>query len=268
MRRGEWPDSGKLEELTSACDSVLVWTGNAHEVTVHASSPGMGSTSRATSTTFVRRNGMIDLMPAGTQLHEVRWRGGSATCVAVNLASDTLRTLFGEKAPHVDPERPALFGVAEDHVVDLVQRLEQQMNSGEPLGAAYVQGLTLTLASYVFGPRDTLRPAPERRLHGLDVASIVAFIEENLGGNLGLLELASISGYSADHFSRQFKRAFRQSPYQYILGRRIERAKSLLRDPRLSIVDVALAAGFSSQAHLSAMFKRSTGVTPGKYRKG
>jgi AraC family transcriptional regulator len=58
------------------------------------------------------------------------------------------------------------------------------------------------------------------------------------------------------------------SPHQYILARRIERAKSMLRDPRHSIVDVALACGFSSQAHLSAMFKRSTGVTPGTYRKG
>jgi AraC family transcriptional regulator len=41
-----------------------------------------------------------------------------------------------------------------------------------------------------------------------------------------------------------------------------------MRDPKLSLVDVALACGFSSQAHLNAMFKRSTGVTPGTYRRG
>lgn len=266
MRQGDWPDRGKLEDLTASCDSVLVWTGNAQEVTVHGSTPG----TRTSSKTFVRRGGMIDILPAGTKLHEVRWRGGSATCVAVNLTSHTLRELFGEKAPHFDPEKGARYGLVDGHVLDLVHRLQNQMSQGEPLGAAYVQGLTLTLASYVFAMPALHLPA---RLAGdgtpgLDVEAITTFVEENLGDDLGLVELARLAGYSPDHFARQFKRTFRVSPYQYILQRRIERAKSLLRDPRRAIADVALACGFSSQAHLSAIFKRTTGVSPGLYRKG
>jgi AraC family transcriptional regulator len=190
--------------------------------------------------------------------------------VAVNLTSEVLRNLFGDNAPHLDPEKGARYGVADAHVVDLVQRLEHQMVEGEPLGAAYVQGLSLTLASYLFATPELMDPARSAvgQAPRLDIQTIIAFVEENLGGNLGLVELAKLAGYSPDHFARQFKRTFRLSPYQYILRRRIERAKSLLRDPRRTIVDVALASGFSSQAHLNVMFKRSTGVTPGTYRKG
>jgi hypothetical protein len=63
LRRGDWPERGKLEDLAAGCDSLLVWTGNAHEVTLHGQTPGAPTT----STTFVRHAGMIDIMPAGTR---------------------------------------------------------------------------------------------------------------------------------------------------------------------------------------------------------
>jgi len=266
MRQGDWPDRGKLENLITTSDALLVWTGSAHEVNVHGSTPGTATTSK----TFVRRGGMVDVMPAGTTLHEVSWNGATSTCVSVNFPGDCLRDLFGADVPRLDPERGARYGVVDSHVVDLVQRLQHQLLSGEPLGAAYVQGLSLTLASYVLANAHGAKPpGPDGDPSaGLAREAIVAFVEDNLGCNISLLELAAVAGYSPDHFARLFKRTFRVSPYQYILARRIERAKSLLRDPRQSIVDVALACGFSSQAHLNAMFKRSTGVTPGTYRKG
>ncbi|HEY4185773.1 MAG TPA: AraC family transcriptional regulator [Polyangia bacterium] len=266
MRQGDWPDRGKLEALTTASDTILVWTGSAHEVNVHGNTPGTDTASK----TFVRRGGMVDVMPAGTTLHEVTWKGARSTCVSVNFTSELLTGLFGANQPRLDPERGARYGVADNHVVDLVQRLQHQLAWGEPLGAAYVQGLSLTLASYVLANVHGL----ESMRAGQDPAArlareaIVAFVEDNLGCNISLLEMAAVAGYSADHFARLFKRTFRVSPHQYILSRRIERAKSLLREPKQSLVDVALACGFSSQAHLNTMFKRSTGVTPGVYRRG
>jgi AraC family transcriptional regulator len=266
MRKGDWPDSGKVEDLTTNSDAILVWTGSPHQVEVHASTPG----TRTASKKFVRHGGMVDIMPAGTTLQEVNWAGAPSTCVSVNFSDEYLRELFGQNAPKLDPERGARYGVVDTHVVDLVRRLQHQLNWGEPLGAAYVQGLSLTLASYVlaktYGPDapGSTQGAAARLAH----EAIVAFVEDNLGCNISLLEMAAVSGYSPDHFARLFKRTFRVSPHQYILARRIERAKSLLREPKLSIVEVALACGFSSQAHLTEMFRRSTGVTPGTYRKG
>ncbi|WP_437543646.1 helix-turn-helix transcriptional regulator [Sorangium sp. So ce367] len=64
-----------------------------------------------------------------------------------------------------------------------------------------------------------------------------------------------------------FKHAYHQTPYQYVLSRRIEKAMAMLRDERLSIAEIALACGFSNQGHLTTAFKRRTGTTPGAYRK-
>lgn len=266
MRQGDWPERGKLEELSAHSDAILVWTCNAHQVELHGETPG----AKTTSKTFVRRGGTVDVMPAGTKLHEVQWQGAPSTCVSVNFSDEYLKELFGERVPRLDPERGARYGVVDTHVVDLVQRLQHQLKWGEPLGAAYVQGLSLTLASYVLVNTHGMGPArgeqdPSARLQR---EAITAYVEDNLGCNISLLEMAASAGYSPDHFARLFKRTFRVSPHQYILARRIERAKSMLREPKHSIVDVALACGFSSQAHLTAMFKRSTGVTPGTYRKG
>lgn len=96
---------------------------------------------------------------------------------------------------------------------------------------------------------------------------LIEFIEDHLPREISLPDLAALTGYSPDHFSRLFKRAFGVTPYQYILARRVERAKSLLRDPNYSILEVALACGFCTQAHLNTVFKARTGMTPGAYRR-
>ena len=79
--------------------------------------------------------------------------------------------------------------------------------------------------------------------------------------------IAAEGGISPIYLARAFKAAVGQSPHQYVLGRRIERAKKLLRDSDLPIVEVALASGFSSQSHLSNWFLRSVGVSPAAYRR-
>jgi AraC family transcriptional regulator len=97
---------------------------------------------------------------------------------------------------------------------------------------------------------------------------LVAFVEEHLGGNIGLTDLAHQVGYSPDHLARMFKKSFGVPLYQYVLRRRVERAKGLLRDRSHSIAEVALACGFATQSHFTAAFKARMGVTPGAYRRG
>jgi AraC family transcriptional regulator len=66
---------------------------------------------------------------------------------------------------------------------------------------------------------------------------------------------------------RAFKAAVGQSPHRYVLGRRVERAKELLRNTDMPVVDVALSSGFCSQSHLSHWFQRYVGVSPAAYRQ-
>jgi AraC-like DNA-binding protein len=79
-------------------------------------------------------------------------------------------------------------------------------------------------------------------------------------------ELEEVTGLTRYDLARQFRSAFDTSPYRYSLMRRLDRARAELRRNE-SLADVALAAGFADQAHLSRMFKHGFGVTPGRYRE-
>jgi AraC family transcriptional regulator len=263
LRAGQFSPAGKLEGLVAASDALLVWSGGTTDVTLHARSSGGTVRHR-----FVRQGGMIDLLPRGLLLEDVSWQGQPSVCVSVNFDSSAIEGLLGLKATF-EPDAPRL-ALSDAHVVDLVQRLEAQVLSGQPWGSLYVEGLSLTLASYLYaryGVQGAARE-PESALPSPSSQRLLAFIEEHLGSDIGIATLAALAGYSPDHFARLFKRSFGLSPYQFILQRRVERAKALLRDRNHSIAEVAMLCGFASQAHFHTTFKARTGVTPGMYRKG
>jgi AraC family transcriptional regulator len=106
-----------------------------------------------------------------------------------------------------------------------------------------------------------------KALSGSKMRRVIEFVEENLDGDLSLEAMAREVEISPLYLARAFKSAVGQSPHQYVLSRRIERAKELLRNTDLPIVDVALSSGFSSQSHLSHWFLRHVGVSPAAYRR-
>lgn len=78
--------------------------------------------------------------------------------------------------------------------------------------------------------------------------------------------LASVSGVSEAHFARSFKEAFGVPPHRYLLTRRIERAKAMLRDTDLSITEIAFHTGWDSLGTFGRTFKDVTGESPGALR--
>jgi AraC family transcriptional regulator len=84
---------------------------------------------------------------------------------------------------------------------------------------------------------------------------------------LTLSELAGVTGLSQFHFARGFKAAMGVSPYQFALRCRIDRARHLLMQEKLSVSEVALEVGFFDQSHFSVHFKRACGVTPREFRR-
>jgi AraC-like DNA-binding protein len=83
---------------------------------------------------------------------------------------------------------------------------------------------------------------------------------------LGVDDLARAAGLSRAHFSREFRRAFGESPHAYLLTRRLERAAALLRTTDRSIVDVCLSVGLQSVGSFTTSFTRTYGVPPKAYR--
>ncbi|HWA01608.1 MAG TPA: AraC family transcriptional regulator [Caulobacterales bacterium] len=98
------------------------------------------------------------------------------------------------------------------------------------------------------------------------LARVLAYIDNNLGSDIRLDDLASVACLSAHHFSELFRQSMGTSPYRYVLDRRVECAKVLLRDSMLGVLEVALAVGFADQSHFSKVFRRATGMAPGAYR--
>jgi AraC-like DNA-binding protein len=91
--------------------------------------------------------------------------------------------------------------------------------------------------------------------------------EERLDAGPTLEQMAAVARLSPYHFARQFKRATGLPPHQYIIARRVERAKEILQaGTDLSLTEVAARAGFSDKSHFSHHFKRLVGVTPGRFR--
>ncbi len=83
---------------------------------------------------------------------------------------------------------------------------------------------------------------------------------------LGVDDLARAAGLSRAHFSREFRRAFGESPHAYLLTRRLERAAALLRNTDRSVTEVCLAVGLQGIGSFTTSFKRAYGMTPTAYR--
>ncbi len=93
-------------------------------------------------------------------------------------------------------------------------------------------------------------------------------IESSLSEDLGLERLAAAAGIGAHRFSTAFTREFGISPHQYVIERRLTRARTLLRQVDKPIAAIAYETGFASQSHLTTAFKKAVGTTPGAYRNG
>lgn len=96
---------------------------------------------------------------------------------------------------------------------------------------------------------------------------ICEFIEEHIGEKISLGALSSVAGLSPNHFARAFQQSVGIPPHQYLLRRRLEHVGQMLRETRLPLSQIALAAGFSDQSHLARHFRRMTGVSPSLARR-
>lgn len=134
----------------------------------------------------------------------------------------------------------------------------------------YVETLTTILAMHLVCQYTSLPQTPNAWHAGLPrrtLQVVLAHITEYLDHNLSVNELAAMTDLSPSHFSHAFKKSTGCSPYQYIMQQRVEAAKQLLQQNKLSIAEIALTCGFSHQSHLNRYFKRLTGMTPYAFRK-
>lgn len=134
----------------------------------------------------------------------------------------------------------------------------------------YVEELTETLAAHVLREHCIVRSTSPAYRSGLPLTireRVTGFIQAHLSEDLPLDRLAALTGMSTCHFARCFKESMGSPPRQYVIRKRIEKAKGLLRKTEWPVLQISLEVGYNSQSHFTKMFKRHLGVPPGAYRR-
>jgi AraC family transcriptional regulator len=170
--------------------------------------------------------------------------------------------------PEADLQPRLLF--EDSGLWETVLKLKAQIGSADPGDHMYAEVLGGLLAHellHLNGAIPASRRADRGGLARWQQKRVTDFMEEHLAGDMSLDVLADLVRLNRYHFLRSFKRSFGEPPYRYWTGRRIERAKALLANPRTSITGIALDVGFSGTSAFSATFHRITGQTPTDYRR-
>jgi AraC family transcriptional regulator len=221
----------------------------------------------AEATCFAMQPGLAFLRPA---LRRFRgWSRGTGTfryCMLsfepelIARATDGRLTASTEVAPSVDIARPA--------IVRAMMALVSEAESAGPGGRLYSESLAtavrLELVRHKVIGDGAFRAALGRT--GRELGRFAEYVEAHLHDDLSLFTLAHQAGLSPSHLTRELRRVTGLAPHQYVLRRRAERARVLLGRPDHTVSAVALAVGFSSQAHLNLVFRRVFGLTPGAYQ--
>jgi AraC family transcriptional regulator len=207
----------------------------------------------------------------GKEIDYAHWQTRDATLISVELDPERLRMDARDDNRH--PERhlrgDPCFTDAE--LGALVRMLWREGRDGCPHGRLFADSLCLGLAMHVyrrFGESRSERGEAGARLTQRQLQCIDDYIDAHLDQSIGLDDLAQAVGLSRFHFSRLFSNTLGRSPYQHVIRKRLARARHLLVSSELSVAAVALSAGFSSQAHFSALCRRELGVTPRSLREG
>jgi AraC family transcriptional regulator len=219
-----------------------------------------------------RIKGSVCIIPAG-QTYQVRLDGESEHLVMhvepsllLHAASASHTTGVVEVVERCAPGDPVISNVA---LALLAELNSSERGAGPVSGHLYTESLANVLAVHLLRHYTAFGNDTQRFSGGLSgqrLRLVTEFVADNYGNDLSLAELAGVAGMSPFHFAREFKRTTGTTPHQYLIKVRIDRAKALLADSKMPLVEVGFRSGFSHQSHFSRLFHRVTGTTPHSYR--
>jgi AraC family transcriptional regulator len=146
--------------------------------------------------------------------------------------------------------------------------LDGALRSRREPGPAYLESLASAMVMHIATHYERTVP-PQQACAGLapyKLQRVLAFIEQRLSDAIQVRELAEAIHMSPFHFARMFKQATGQPPHACITAQRMQKAKSLLANTDISLVEVAAGVGYQTQAHFTGVFHRHVGVTPRTFR--
>ena len=246
-------------------DGEATWRGDRHRlILARDPRPPMVLQVEQGSTweTTLAAPGTLSFCPAGLMIRTVQSAARHAQVVWDTDLYSTLLPELGAAASqfefHVSLQDPLLG--------QLVSTLADETEGGfadRVLVESLSTALCIRLARHFVGhlPLPTSGGLSPQRLQ-----RVRDYVEAHLDEDLSLTVLANIACLTPSHFSRSFKQATGVGPHRYVIQRRIECSKRLLRQTGRPLALIAQETGFADQSHLTQMFRREMGVTPGRFR--
>lgn len=195
---------------------------------------------------FVRLPNTLALTPSGCDIRSRSDKGGEYLLLSggsIRLAGDSYRTNIPSKSASV-----------------AASRLRKWLLSDAPLDRVETEACLNALAEAGQKPQ---RPGKAARwMTDKRFRRVADRIEADLGSGLTVAVLAEEIGVSASFLSRAFSAYCGQSPYDYIVSRRLQRARALIASTGKPLAEIALCSGFSSQSHMTASFRTRLGISP------
>ena len=212
--------------------------------------------------------GTVTVFPA-SRSYRAQWDRRTHSLMLQIATPFVTAAVFEDGESMVDLE--PVFAEKDSFVAHAIHALHHLARDPRGDACRYGQTLAIAVAAHV-GRRYGVRAPPRRpaplpaaidagKLHRID-----EFIDARIDSQVSLSDLAALIGMSVFRFARVFKLATGIPPHQYVLRRRIERAKSMLRVAASRVADVALECGFASQSHFTDAFHRAVGTTPRRFR--
>ena len=213
--------------------------------------------------------GNVVILPAGAPTNWHLEREGEVRHLHLYLAP----TLIQEIATSADIDPDAIefvetLGIFDPQIETIALSLLSELRSEGLGGRLYVESLGNILGIHLLRHHSSVQRPSLPRSVGLDTTTlrrVSAYIDEHLAEDLSLSEIAAVASLSPYHFARLFKSSTGFSPHQYVIQRRIERAKLFLSTTNWSLTAIAYAVGFAHESHLALHFKRLTGLIPSSY---
>jgi AraC family transcriptional regulator len=150
----------------------------------------------------------------------------------------------------------------------IASEIRKECRNGFPRGPMFAENAATVFLAQLAYVLDGAEPRlePIHALSDTKLRMVTEYIEGNLHRHVTLSELSSLVELTPRYFCGAFKEAMGRPPHQFQIERRIERAKILLDESSMPLIDIALTVGFNSQSHLNEYFRRTVGVTPARYR--
>ncbi|RQQ49091.1 helix-turn-helix domain-containing protein [Burkholderia stagnalis] len=232
-----------------------------HRVGVHVGAPVRANCAcDGSRQARIQAHGDADVIPAGLP---GRWTDdGDCRILRISISDAFARATFDQL--ELKPSQAQIrcrMQVRDPRLQHIAWALSAELEADDASDPLYAESLCTALVARLADAAPSFRG----RRHALApkaAARVIDYIEDHLDQRLTLSELAALAAISVPHFKVLFRETLGMPVHRYVVQRRVERAKALLLEGRLSVGQVALEAGFAHQSHLASWMNRLLGVTP------